>query len=56
MATKLTRLTHKIVMQLYVVAQSYTVCSYGSRRPVRKLLNISSYHCVMRNLYILRDS
>jgi len=43
MAAKLTRLTHKIAIQLHVVAESYTVCSSRSRRPVRKLLDTPSY-------------
>jgi hypothetical protein len=37
MAAKLTRLTHKIAIQLHLVAESYTICSSRSRRPVRKL-------------------
>jgi hypothetical protein len=36
-AAKLTRLTHKILIQLHLAAQSYTICSSRSRRPVRKL-------------------
>jgi hypothetical protein len=44
MATKLTRLTHKIAIQLQLVAESCTICSSRSRRPVRKLLDISSYN------------
>jgi len=42
MATKLTRLTHKIALQLRLVAESCTVCSSRSRRPVRKLLDTPS--------------
>jgi len=38
MAAKLTRLTHKITIQLHIVVESCTVCSSRSRRPVRKLL------------------
>jgi hypothetical protein len=38
MSTKLTRLTHKIVIQLHVEAESGTICSSRSRRLVRKLL------------------
>jgi hypothetical protein len=38
MATKLTRLTHKIAIRLHLVAESCTICSSRSRRPVRKLL------------------
>jgi hypothetical protein len=41
MAAKLIRLTHKIAIQLHLVAESSTICSSRSRRPVRKLLNTS---------------
>jgi hypothetical protein len=34
-AAKLTRLTHRITTQLHLVAETWTVCSSGSRRPVR---------------------
>jgi hypothetical protein len=43
MAGKLTRLTHKIAIQLHLVAESCTICSSRSRRPVRKLLDTPSY-------------
>jgi len=43
MAAKLTRLTHKIAIQLHVVAGSCTICSSRSRRTVRKLLDTPSY-------------
>jgi hypothetical protein len=43
MAAKLTRLTHKIAIQLHLAAESCTICSSRSRRPVRKLLNTPSY-------------
>jgi hypothetical protein len=36
-------LTHKIVIQLHVVAESCTICSSRSGRPVRKLLYTPSY-------------
>jgi hypothetical protein len=39
MAAKLTRVTHKIALQLHLVAESCTICSSRSRRPVRKLLD-----------------
>jgi len=42
MAAKLTRLTHKIAVELYLVADSCTICSSRSRRPVRKLLDTPS--------------
>jgi hypothetical protein len=52
MAAKLTRLTHKIAIQLPLVAESCTISSSRSRRPVRKLLDTPSY-----NSYIMqRDS
>jgi hypothetical protein len=44
MAVKLTRLTHKIAIQLQLLAESCTTCSSRSRRPVRKLLDTSSYN------------
>jgi hypothetical protein len=43
MAAKLTRLTHKIVMELHLMAESCTICNSRSRRPVRKLLDTPSY-------------
>jgi len=43
MAAKLTRLAHKIAIQLHLVAESCTICSSRSRRKVRKLLDIPSY-------------
>jgi hypothetical protein len=39
MAAKLTRLTHRIAIQLHLVAESYIICSSRSRWPVRKLLD-----------------
>jgi hypothetical protein len=39
MAAKLTGLTHKIVIQVQLVAESCTICSSRSRRPVRKVLD-----------------
>jgi hypothetical protein len=44
MAAKLTRLTHKIAIQLHLVAESCATCSSRSRRPVRKLLDTPSYY------------
>jgi len=38
MAPKLSRLTHKIAIQLHSMAERCTLCSSRSRRPVRKLL------------------
>jgi hypothetical protein len=36
MAAKVTRLAHKIAIQLHLVAESCTICSSRSRRSVRK--------------------
>jgi len=44
MAAKLTRLTHKIVIQLHLVAESCTICSSCSRQPVRELLYTPPYN------------
>jgi hypothetical protein len=46
MAVKLTRLIHKIAIQLHLVAESCTTRSSRCRRPVRKLLDTPSYCCV----------
>jgi hypothetical protein len=43
MAAKLTRLTHKVAIQLQLVAESCTICNSRSRRPVRKLLDAPLY-------------
>jgi hypothetical protein len=43
MAATLNRLTHKIAIQLHLVAESCTICSSRSSRPVRKLLDTHSY-------------
>jgi hypothetical protein len=43
MAAKLTRLTHKIAIQLFSGTESYTICISRSRRPVRKLLDTPTY-------------
>jgi len=43
MAAKLTRLTHKIAIQLHLGAGSCTICNSRSRPPVRKLLDTPSY-------------
>jgi len=44
MTAKFTRLTHKIAIQLHLMAVSCTTCSSRSRRPVRKLLDSPSYN------------
>jgi hypothetical protein len=43
MAANFTKLTLKIAIQLPLVAESCTICSSRSRRPVRKLLDTPSY-------------
>jgi hypothetical protein len=43
MAAKLTRLIHKIAIQLYLITEICTICNSRSRRPVRKLLDTASY-------------
>jgi hypothetical protein len=43
MAAKLTRLTHKIAIQLHLVTESCTICSCRSKLPVRKLLDTPTY-------------
>jgi len=47
MAAKVTRLTHKIAIQLHLMAErereSCTICSCRSRLPVRKLMDTPSY-------------
>jgi hypothetical protein len=46
---KLTILTHKIAIQLHLVAESCAICSSRSRRPVPKLLDTPSYMVVSRH-------
>jgi hypothetical protein len=41
---KLTRLTHKIVIQLHLVAKSGTICSSCSRQPIQKLLEFCCHN------------
>jgi len=43
MAAKLTRLTHKIAIQLHLVAEGGNIYSSRSRRPIRKLMDTPSY-------------
>jgi len=42
MVVKLTRQTHKTVMQLHLVAESCTICRSRSRWPVWKLSDTQS--------------
>jgi hypothetical protein len=50
MVAKLTRLTHKIVIKLHLVAESCTICSSHSRQPVQKLLDTPKYSQLVYNL------
>jgi hypothetical protein len=43
MAAKLTRLPHKIEIQLHLVAESCTICSSRSGRPVRTLVHTHTH-------------
>jgi hypothetical protein len=54
MAAKLIRLTHKIAVQLHLVAESCTICSSHARRPVRKLLDTPSYIEGIENVELRR--
>jgi len=56
MAAKLTSLTHKLAIQLHFVAESCTICSSRSRRPVRKLLDTPSYFNYKMREFITRGS
>jgi hypothetical protein len=55
MTTKLTRMTHKIAIQLHLVAESCTICSSRSRRPVLKLLDTPSYSLELRGDMTMTD-
>jgi hypothetical protein len=44
MVAKVTRLTHKIAIQLQLVAESCTICNSHSKRPVREFLDTPSYY------------
>jgi hypothetical protein len=52
MAAELTRVTHKIVIHLYLVAESCTICSSRSRRPVWKPLDTPSYRPALNKTII----
>jgi hypothetical protein len=52
MAAKLTRLTRKVAIQLHLVAESCTICSSRSRRPVRKLMNTPSYMALTLAIWV----
>jgi hypothetical protein len=48
MATKLTRLTHKIAIQLYLVAENCTIRSSRSRQPVRRRISNVQIHITFK--------
>jgi hypothetical protein len=43
MVTKLTRLTHKMAIQLHLMAESCIICNSRYRQLVRKLVDTRSY-------------
>jgi hypothetical protein len=43
-AVKITRLSHKIAIQLHLVLKTRTICRSRAMRPVRKLLDTPSYN------------
>jgi len=47
--TELTRMTQKIVIQLHLVAESCTICSSCSRRPVPKFLDTPLYTSALKS-------
>jgi hypothetical protein len=52
MEAKLTRVTHKISIQLHLVAESCTICNLHSRQPVQKLPDTPPYsHWPNRKCY-----
>jgi hypothetical protein len=55
MAAKLTTLTHKIAIQLQLLADSCTICISRSRRPVRKFLDTPSYMKTLKHVRIKRE-
>jgi len=58
MAAKLTGVTHKIAIQLHLVAESCTICSSRSTWPVRKRLDTPSYMDIETKGYekIIKDN
>jgi hypothetical protein len=52
MAAKLARLTHKVSIQLHLLAESCTICSSRSRRPVRKLFDTPSYSMCVNYIHV----
>jgi hypothetical protein len=56
MTAKITRLTHKITIQLHLVTESCTIYSSRSRWPVRKFLDTPSYEASVEKKYAVRIS
>jgi len=60
MAAKLTKLAHRIAIQLHLAAEKFTICSSGSRRSVRRLLDTPSYITIrirkLKQKYIFHKS
>jgi hypothetical protein len=56
MAAKLATLTHRIVIQLHLVAESCTIFSSRSRRRARKLLDTPSYCIILQQTISLTHS
>jgi hypothetical protein len=50
MVAKLTRVTHKMAIQLHLMAQSCTICSARTRRPVRKLLVTLNFVSILQRV------
>jgi hypothetical protein len=55
MVAKLPRLTHTIAIQLHLMAESSTICSSRSRRPVQNLLGTPSHYWVQCEKSKYRD-
>jgi hypothetical protein len=56
MAAKPIRLTHKIAIQLHLVAEGCTICSSRSSRPVRKLLDTPSHDGGLETGYLSEEA
>jgi hypothetical protein len=53
MTAKLTKLTHRLAIQLHLVAESCDICSSRSRLPDRKLLDTLLYNVSHKSLPVL---
>jgi len=52
MAAKVTRLTHKMAIQLHLVAGSFTICRSCSRWAVRTLLDTPDMKAQWRGIHL----